>query len=400
MSSPGPRPSPGRPRRGPDRRPGPAPVTIKDVTLARVGGVPVRLSASWLIIAAVITFLFAGTASSATGVPGIGAYLIAFVLAVLLAVSVLLHEAGHAVAARAYGLPVTEVVVNLWGGHTSLGRPQSPGASAVVSVVGPLVNIALAVLAEAVRRQLPATVPGSAAAVVAFLLLGVALTNALVGVFNLVPGLPLDGGRVLEALVWKVTGDQDTAGVVAGWAGRVVAVALVAWLVLPPLLAGRVPSTFTLVWGGLVGLFLWRGASAALKVGTFRRRAARVDLASVTRPAAVAAATATVAELVGHQGDLGGALDVVLVDAAGRPVALVPGGSVAAVPDDLRTTTPASALARTLPPGSVVPVAGGALGAVEGLARSGEQGIVLVDGAGRPAGRVRPDDFATAMGLS
>ena len=190
--------------------------------------------------------------------------------------SVLLHEAGHAVAARAYGLPVTEVVINLWGGHTSLGRPRTPGASAVVSVVGPLVNVALALVAELVRRQLPPTVPGSGLAVVAFLLLGLAATNALVGLCNLVPGLPLDGGRVLEALVWKVTGDQDTAGVVAGWAGRVVAVGLVAWLLLPPLLDGRVPSTFTIIWGGLIGLFLWRGASASLNVSRFRRRAAGV----------------------------------------------------------------------------------------------------------------------------
>lgn len=400
MSTPGPRPSSGRPGRGPDRRPGPAPVTIKDLTLARIGGVPVRLSASWLIIAAVITFLFAGTASGATGVQGVGAYLIAFALAVLLAVSVLLHEAGHAVAARAYGLPVTEVVINLWGGHTSLGRPRTPGASAVVSVVGPLVNVALALVAEVLRRQLPPALPGSGLAVVAFLLLGLAATNALVGLFNLVPGLPLDGGRVLEALVWKVTGDQDTAGVVAGWAGRVVAVGLVAWLLLPALLDGRLPSTFTIIWGGLIGLFLWRGASASLKVGQFRRRAAGVDLRSVTRPAAVAADSATVAQLVEHLDVHGRPVDVVLVDGTGRPVGLVPGGSVAAVPAHLRTTTPASALARALPPGSVVPASGGALGAVEGLARSGEQGIVLIDDAGRPTGRVRPDDFATAMGLS
>jgi len=370
------------------------------VTLARIGGVPVKLSASWLVIAAVITFLFAGTASSATGVAGVGAYLIAFVLAVLLAVSVLLHEAGHAVAARAYGLPVSEVVINLWGGHTSLGRPQTPGASAVVSVVGPLVNVVLAVVAELVRRQLPSTVPGSALAVLAFLLLGVALTNALVGVFNLVPGLPLDGGRVLEALVWKVTGNQDTAGVVAGWAGRVVAVGLVAWVLAPPLLAGRIPPTFTIIWVGLIGLFLWRGASASLKVAQFRRRAATVDLPAVTRAAGVAPASSSVAQLGDLRDGAGRTLDVVLVDGTGRPVAVVPGGSVAAVPDHLRTSTPASALARALPPGSVVAASGGALGAVEGLARSGDLGIVLVDDAGRPTGRVRPDDFATAMGLA
>ena len=93
------------------------------------------------------------------------------------------------------------------------------------------------------------------------------------------------------------------------------------------------------------------------------------------------------------------ATDVVLVDASGRPVAVVPAGSVATVPHDLRATTPATALARVLPPASVVPASGGSVGAVEGLARSGDLGIVVVDEHGRPTGRVTPGDFAAAMGL-
>ena len=98
-------------------------------------------------------------------------------------------------------------------------------------------------------------------------------------------------------------------------------------------------------------------------------------------------------------GHAGGVRDVVLVDDRGRPVAVVTAGSVAAVPDDLRATTPATALARLLPPGSVVPASGGARGAVEGLARSGDLGIVVVDDLGRPTGRVTPGAFAAAMGL-
>lgn len=377
-------------RRGPRR-----------LRLATVAGVPVLLSPSWLVIAAVITFLFSGTAASATGLStGPAAYAVAFVLAVLLAVSVLLHEAAHAVAARRLGLHVSEIVVDLWGGHTALGRPQTPGASAVVSVVGPLANLALALVAWVLREQMPSTVPGSPAAVVSFLLLGTAVSNALVGVFNLVPGLPLDGGRVLEALVWRVSGDQDTGGLVAGWAGRVVAVGLGVAVLAPPLLAGDRPSTVTVLWVGLVAVFLWRGASASIVGSRFRRRAARVDLGGVTTEAVVVPVGASVAELDRNlDGHPGGARDVVLVDDRGRPVAVVTAGSVAAVPDDLRATTPATALARLLPPASVVPASGGARGAVEGLARSGDLGIVVVDDLGRPTGRVTPGAFAAAMGL-
>jgi len=363
--------------------------------------VPVLLAPSWLVIAALITFLFSGTAGSATGLaPGPATWAVAFVLAVLLALSVLLHEAAHAVAARRFGLHVSEIVVDLWGGHTALGRPRTPGASAVVSVVGPLANLAIAAISWVLRDQMPSTVPGSSAAVLAFLLLGTAVSNALVGVFNLVPGLPLDGGRVLEALVWKVTGDQDTGGLVAGWAGRVVAVGLVAYVVLPPLLVGDRPSTVTLLWVGLVAVFLWRGASASIVGSRFRRRAARVDLGAVTSMAVVAPVGASVADLDVHHGaHVDPERDVVLVDDRGCPVAVVPAGSVAAVPHDLRATTPATALARLLPPASVVPASGGALGAVEGLARSGDLGIVVVDDQGRPTGRVTPGAFAAAMGL-
>jgi Zn-dependent protease len=373
--------------------------------LGRVGGVPVELSASWLVIAALITVLFAPAAANGTGLAqGAAPYLVAFALAVLLALSVLAHEAAHAVAARAYGLHVDRVVIDLWGGHTSLGRPGTPGASAVVSVVGPLVNVALAAAGFAAQRAVPPAPPGSLLAIVGFLLFGIAITNALVGVFNLVPGLPLDGGRVLEAVVWKATGDQDTGSLVAGWGGRVVAAVVVGWALLP-LTQGQRPSTVTVIWAGLIALFLWRGASASVQVARFRRRAAAVDLRAVTRGAAVAPAHASVADIQVVDDAVLGApgprpVDTVLVDDAGRPVAVVLGGSVATVPVHLRPTTPASALARALPPGSVVAASGGAVGAVEGLARSGELGIVLVDEAGRPTGRVHPDEFAAAMGLT
>ncbi len=369
--------------------------------VATVAGVPVLLSASWLVIAVAVTVLFGPVAARATGLPVPAAYLVAVVLAVLLAASVLVHEAAHAVAARRAGLHVEEVVVDLWGGHTSLGRPATPGTSAVVSVVGPLANLVLAGVASAARALVPAAPADdvvSVAAVVGFLLAAVALVNLVLGLFNLVPGLPLDGGRVLEALVWRVSGSQDTGAVVAGWAGRAVAVALVAWGVGRPLLLGAPPSLFTVVWVVVLAGFLWQGASASLTVARFRRRAAEVDLAAVARAAVAVPATASVADVVAAQG---GAepREVVLVDPLGRPVAVVPGGSVTDVPLHLRPSTPAAAVGLHVAPASVVPARLGAVATVEALARSGGAGVVLVDDTGRPTARVLPDDFAAAMGL-
>lgn len=369
--------------------------------LAVVAGVPVYLSASWLVVAAALTLLFGPIAARVTGLDPVGGHVVAFALTLVLAVSVLAHEAAHAVAARLHGLEVTEVVVTLLGGHTLLGRPGTPRAAAVVAVVGPLTNLVLAGLAWAARPLVPQAEPGSTAAVLLFLLGGAALTNAFVGAFNLVPGLPLDGGQVLEALVWRLSGDRDAGTVVAAWTGRVTAVAVAAWFVLPPLLQGRLPDTITLVWVTLVSLSLWRGASAALRVARFRRLAARVDLRAVTHPVAVAhdrGSLTSLGEDLAAQG-LDPHHETVVVDSAGRPVALVQGGSVAAVPPELWSTTPVSAVALALPPGSVVPARRGPVGAVEALAGVGHLGVVLVDDAGRPLGRVRPDEFAAAMGL-
>lgn len=363
-----------------------------------VGGVPVYLAASWLVVAVLVTFFFAGTVRRVTAVedPAV-AYAAAFALAVLLALSVLVHEAAHAVAARAFGLPVAEVVVDLWGGHTALTRPRTPTASAVISVVGPLANLALAGIVWAARQAFAGAEGGSAAAVVSFLLLGTAFANVLVGVFNLVPGLPLDGGRVLEALVWRVTGDQDRGTVAAAWAGR----ALVAVLAVVGLLLAGELGPFSLIWILLGCVFLWRGATAALRVGQWRRKAAGVDLSRASVPLLAVSADASVADLVRAMRADGVApgTEAVLVDGAGRPVGLVSAGTVADVPDHLRTTTAASALSVALPSESVLAQDAGPVSALEALARAGNLGVVLVDGPGRPVARLDPLLFATAMGV-
>ena len=362
-----------------------------------VGGVPVYLSASWAVVAALVTYFFADTVRRLTGGEGPASYLAAFALAVLLAVSVLVHEAAHAVAARAFGLPVEEVVVDLWGGHTALARPQRPSASAVISVLGPLANLALAALVWAGQQAIPSPEAGSALAVLSFLLLGTAFANLLVGAFNLVPGLPLDGGRALEALVWKVTGDQDLGTIVAAWVGRL----LVLWLGGVGVVLARDLGIFSLVWIALGCVFLWRGATAALRVGQWRRRAARVDLRTATVPLLAVQASVSVEQLLRALSADGVApgTEAVLVDDAGRPVGLVRPGTVADVPEHLRTTTPGSALAVSLPSSAFLSSDVGPVTALEALARSGSTGVVLVDGPGRPVARLDPVLFAAAMGV-
>ncbi|MEP6631370.1 MAG: site-2 protease family protein [Lapillicoccus sp.] len=251
--------------------------------LGSLYGIPVYLGRSWPIIALVIVVTFGPQVRQSTGASG-GAfgYAVAVAYAVLLLFSVLAHEAAHALVARRFRYEVDRVVADLWGGHTVYDTSTSrPGASAAIAVSGPLANLAIAGVGYAlVTLVSPDGVAG--------LLLGaVMVTNLFVGVFNLLPGLPLDGGFLVDALVWRVTGDRNKGLIVAGWLGRVLTVLVVLWLVGRPLLMGDPPSLFTIVWCGLIGAFLWAGASNAIKSGTARRAISRVPLTSVLRPALV-----------------------------------------------------------------------------------------------------------------
>ncbi|CAM01548.1 Zn-dependent protease [Saccharopolyspora erythraea NRRL 2338] len=193
--------------------------------LCRVAGVPVLLSPSWWVGAAVIVLLYTPLVGRLLpGATSLTSGLVAAAFTVLLALSVLLHELGHCLVALRLGLPVRRVRLFLLGGITEISRtPPRPGQEGVVAVAGPAVSIALAGLTGVAWLALP---PGGA---VWLLVAQTCVANLAVGVFNLLPGLPLDGGRMLRALTWAVTGRRH-AGTTAGVVGAgAVAVGLIVW---------------------------------------------------------------------------------------------------------------------------------------------------------------------------
>ncbi|WP_051441950.1 site-2 protease family protein, partial [Arthrobacter sp. H14] len=235
------------------------------ILLGRVGGIPIILAYSWFIIAAFIVFVF----GQQIRVPGAGwiAYLVAFGYALLLLFSVLVHELAHALSARAYKWPTAKIVLNLWGGHTQFENfSASPGKSLVVAMAGPAANFALAGIGALV-------VPLAEGNPIAALLTNIfVVANFLVAVFNVLPGLPLDGGRIVESAVWKATGSQEKGTVAAGWAGRVIAVLLVAAVIVFPISLGGEPEFQVVLITVLVAGFLWLGASGAINNARMRLR--------------------------------------------------------------------------------------------------------------------------------
>ena len=176
------------------------------VLIGRPFGVPVYVTPTWFLVAALITIAYAPAVESRVEANiGEWKYGVSLSFALLLYLSVLIHELSHTVVALHYGLPVRRISLYLLGGVSEIEKPApTPGKEAGIAVAGPLVSLVLGGLAYGVTRVLE---PGTVGLVLAQMLM---LANILVGIFNMLPGLPLDGGRVLSAGVWKATGKRDS----------------------------------------------------------------------------------------------------------------------------------------------------------------------------------------------
>ncbi|WP_018656441.1 site-2 protease family protein [Actinomadura flavalba] len=332
--------APGTPAgNGPD---GPGqPPRSPGIPFGRPFGVPVYVSPSWFVVAAVITLLFESQVRDVIAQPG--SYAVAFTYAVLLYGSVFVHELSHAVTARALGLPVRSVTLHILGGETAIERESpTPRHEFLIAFAGPLTNLVLAGLGILAHLLLP--LPPVA------LLLVDALTfaNLLVGLFNLLPGLPLDGGRVVRAAVWKITGRPRDGGVAAAWIGRGVALlCLLGGAVLATTGTGDGIGWLTLIWSALIASFIWVGATQALRAEHVRDRIPRLNARALARRAALVTADVPLAEAVRRaQADHAGA--IVVTDHDGNPRGIVSEQAVTATPEHRRPWIPTGDLARTL----------------------------------------------------
>ncbi len=300
--------------------------------VGRVGGAPVRIGYSWLVLALVVVVAVAPNVKAVRPDLGSGAYAVGLAVALVLLVAVLAHEFAHALVARAFGAHVVAIVADLFGGHTSFdGRALGPGRSALVAFAGPLANGLLGGLFYLFTSGMQSGVP-------LYLLDRFALVNVFLAAFNLLPGLPLDGGQLVESAVWAVTRNRYKGTVIAAWCGRVLTVLVVLWWVVLPLAQGGGLSS-TLVWSLLIASFLWRGASAALTRGQALGRLDAVSLGQLLVVLPVLRDTDPVG-MAARQSP-GGAI---VVSPAGIPVGLVLPDGIGQVPPERREATPVGAV--------------------------------------------------------
>jgi Zn-dependent protease/CBS domain-containing protein len=243
-----------------------------------IAGIRVTIHSSWLILLALFTVTLATGwfPQALPGLPTATYWLTGFVAALLLCASVLGHELAHSLVARARGVPVKQITLFLFGGSSHLAEePRSPGVEFQVTVVGPLASIFLGGLAWLAHGLLLASAP-LAATVFGYL----AIMNGLLAAFNLVPGFPLDGGRILRSLLWKLNGSFQTATRWSAQVGKLFA----AFFIITGVWLAIIGSLLSGVWLGIIGWFLWVGAQAALVRATQQRPTQEVTVERAMRP--------------------------------------------------------------------------------------------------------------------
>ncbi len=221
-----------------------------DLKIGRLAGIPISIHPLWLVIVALITWSLGASyyPDEVSGIAPAAAYALGLASALLLFASILVHELGHAVVARRYGVEIEGIELWLLGGVAKMkGAAHRADEELRFALAGPLVTLAIAFVFSLALLALPASTPDAVTALIAYQ----ALINSMILVFNLLPGFPLDGGRVLRALLWRRWGDLERATATAARVGRGFGYGMVALGVF-----GAFAGAPSVLWLGLIGFFL------------------------------------------------------------------------------------------------------------------------------------------------
>jgi Zn-dependent protease len=362
------------------------------LVIGRPLGIPVYVSPYWFVIAGLFVLFYANSLQGQ--VEGSGArYLVATAFVLLLYVSVLIHELSHCLVARAFKLPVRRILLYPLGGYSEIEQePQTPAREFLVSGAGPLLSLVLAGLGYLI---VVAADPSGIPRVLNDQLI---LANVLVGVFNLLPGLPLDGGRMLRAGVWKLTGKPSTGTIAAAWAGRGLAVALLA---LPLLLTLRghgqsSGGVVNVLWLVVIAGFMWVGAGQSIRATRVRERLPTLQARRLARRAIAIPASLPLAEGI-RRADAAGARALVIADHEGKPIAIVNETAVIATPEQRRPWIEAGSLARTLDPGLILSADLAGMALIDAVRRSPASEYLLIEPSGEVYGVLATTDLDRAF---
>jgi Zn-dependent protease/CBS domain-containing protein len=350
--------------------------------VARPFGIPVYVSPYWFIIAGVFCVIYANDLSSALS--GNIRYVVAAAFVVLLYLSVLVHELSHSVVARGFGLPVRRILLHPLGGISEIEREApTPGREFAVAGAGPALSLALGAIGWGLAQLVPDGVTGA-------LIRQLMFANIIVGVFNLLPGLPLDGGRMLRAVIWKITKKPTTATIAAAWVGRILALGLLAIPFFSGGLAGG--DIVSMLWVLAIAAFMWTGATQSIKATRFRERLPALQARRLARKAISVSASTPLAEAI-RQADEVGARAIVVVDHDSKPIAIVNEAAVMATPPQRRPWVDTGSMARSIDPSLVLSADLQGMALLDAIRRAPASEYLLADQTGQVVGVLAARDL-------
>ena len=298
------------------------------IPLGHVAGVEVRLHWTWWIAATLITISLSGAVfpGEVHGLSDASYLTMGLVTTVLFFASLLLHELGHALTARHDGIPTRGITLWMLGGVARSGAPfPSPGVEARVALAGPAVSAVLA--AAFVAAGQIAALPDAVAAVLEWL----GWTNLILLAFNMIPALPLDGGRVLRAILWRLTGSLLKSTRVASRVSQALAVVLIVVG-----FAGVLAGAFGGLWLAFIGWFVFSATAVEREAAEAQIALAGLQVADAMTPDPITVSpSATAGELLEQRQRTGHSVYPV-VDEQGDAVGLVSALSAQLVPERRR----------------------------------------------------------------
>lgn len=253
----------------------------RQISVARVYGIPVRIDYRWFVVFGVSVWLVARTLQHGIrGLPPVepmAAWVLGVITTLALFLSVFGHELSHALVGRMEGIEIEEIVLHPFGGLARLKRePDTPRAEFRIAVAGPAASFLFAVLAFGAYQI--ALVGGYATAAAILFFIGAG--NIMLAIFNLFPGYPLDGGRVLRAMLWRKRGSITEATRIAGLCGVFIAVTLIVFGIYM-MASPRWQGTLSGLWSVLVGLFLYDAAASVVRQARNMKQASVSDTMGV-----------------------------------------------------------------------------------------------------------------------
>ncbi|HVV22304.1 MAG TPA: site-2 protease family protein [Pseudonocardiaceae bacterium] len=360
---------------------------IGGLLLFRLRGVPVLLAPSWWVGSIVITLLYAPLVGRfLPGTSGLASIGLAATFAILLGASVLLHELGHTLVAMKLNIPVRRLRLFLLGGLSEVARtPRRPSQEGWVAAAGPAVSAALALVFAAGIL----VVPDDGA--LRLLVIECAVANAAVAVFNLLPGLPLDGGRMLRAGVWAVTGKRRFGTRAAVVGGAAVAVGLIVWA-LSGLVAGTADEWLRLAVCVLTAWFVVVGASGELAAEQRHSWPEGMTLGEITRPVLQLPAESPVGDALYAAAGRG----VVLVRADGMAVGLLDEATAQQLAG-FSPMAPAQEAAQPIRPDTVLFDSESGEDIIDRVRETAAWQFLVVNDDGKPSGVLRREDLKAAL---